>query len=68
MSWEEWRKKWLARNGPVCDTCDEPCVWSEIWGWLHASPEEPFGMLPNPTDHEATAARWNAIPAPGRKF
>jgi uncharacterized protein YuzE len=47
---------------PVCDTCGQRAVWSEIHGWLHAPANHPFGLprAMDPVKHEATTTEWMA--------
>jgi hypothetical protein len=66
--YEKWRKAWLDRGSPFCDTCKEPCVWSEGQGWLHASLLHPHGMWADITGHDPTAKEWSAKPRPGWEF
>jgi len=53
---------------PWCDTCKSPAVWREGQGWMHSTPEHPFGVWSDTSGHEVTAREWNAKPRPGWEF
>lgn len=50
----------MVGSRPWCDTCKRAAVWSESFGWRHATQEHPFGDPAEQTDHEVTAREWNA--------
>jgi len=68
MAIEEWREQQKAKGAPFCDTCGYPAVWTEGHGWLHSTPENPFGAWRDERGHEVTAREWSRTPVPGKEF
>jgi hypothetical protein len=53
-----------GQNFPWCDTCKQPAVWSETFGWTHSTPEHYYGVPPrlDNSGHEVTAREWYNAP------
>jgi hypothetical protein len=45
---------------PWCDVCKLPAVFREGQGYLHSTPESPFGVYTHndPSDHKVTCKEW----------
>lgn len=57
---DEYREDNARKGFPTCDTCGEPAVFSEFAGYMHSTPEHPFG-IPAHLDtatHDVTVEKW----------
>jgi hypothetical protein len=57
---DAFSESWFSMRLPHCDTCKKPAVWSEIFGPMHATSINPFGIHPrnDKTGHEVSIKEW----------
>lgn len=60
MTLSEYRRYCLSAGFPWCDTCENPVVWREGFGYQHASPERPLGIFrdQDTSGHTPTCRAW----------
>lgn len=56
----EYKRRCRSQGFPWCDTCQNPAVYREGAGYLHSTPDRPYGLFEDqdPSRHAVTVKEW----------